>query len=104
MNLEEAKRIVGTDLGMASKMPGFTLGLPVSACITGKKLHEVPDSVCAKCYAWNRGNYAWKPVIAAQNRRLIGLDHPQWVEAIVTLIKNKQYENKQRNSRRHSVL
>ena len=110
MELEEAKQIIGTDLGTPAKMPGFAFGLPVSSCITGKKLHEVPDSVCYKCYAWNRGNYAWKPVIAAQNRRLAGLDHPDWVDAMVVLIREnqkkliKKNENKQRRSQRQQVL
>jgi len=86
MTPSEAKLIVGTDLGEPRKMPGYAFGIPAQACITGAKLHDVPDSVCAKCYAWNRGNYAWKNVQAGLYRRLENLDHPRWVEAMVTLI------------------
>src|SRR5579863_6762718 len=87
LTLEEAQQIIGTkELSITKKMPFFSFGLPAQACITGAKLHEVPDSVCNKCYSWNRGNYSFPHVKDAQQRRLQNLSNPNWVEAMVILI------------------
>ena len=86
MTLNEAKAIIGSDLSEPSKMPGYAFNLSAQDCITGAKLHEIPGTPCYKCYAWNRGNYAWERTKNAQHRRLQNLYHPQWVAAMVTLI------------------
>lgn len=87
MNIKEATNIIG-GLSTPYKMPGFAYGIPAQACITGAKLHQVPNTVCKSCYAFNKGNYAWKVVKNAQNKRLNSLDHPQWVEAFVFVLNN----------------
>lgn len=89
MTKEQAIKTVGSDLGTPGKMPGYSFSLSALNCITGAKLHDVPDSVCHKCYAWNRAGYAYTVVKNAQARRLAKLNNPKWVEAMVTLIKNK---------------
>ena len=84
MNLKEAKKITG-GLSSPSKMPGYAYNLPAWECVTGVKLQAVAGSVCSGCYAM-KGRYRFPNVKDALNRRLNSLNHPQWVEAIVTLI------------------
>src|SRR5579872_2492637 len=98
MTKEEAIKILGSNLHSASKLPGLNFGLPAKACIVGSKLREVPNSTCSKCYAF-RAFYNYPSVVAGQYRRLKNLYHPQWVEAMVWLIKDrsklKSFKNKQ---------
>ena len=75
---KEAERITG-GLSAPGKMPEGSYNLPASACQTGAKLREVPDTPCHKCYAF-KGRYNFPNVKAALARRLKSLDHPQWVE------------------------
>ena len=82
---KEAEKIVG-GLSKPSKMPGPAYNLPASACITGQKLAKVPGSVCAGCYAL-KGRYRFNNVQAALQRRLQAIESPQWVEAMIVLIK-----------------
>ena len=84
MKLKEAKEITG-GLSSPSKMPGYAYNLPAWKCITGVKLQAVPGSVCAGCYAM-KGRYRFRNVKDALNRRLNSLTHPQWVEAMTTLV------------------
>lgn len=72
-------------LGFPSKMPGTSYGIPAQACITGAKLHAVPDTVCSSCYAL-KGNYGFKSVRASQETRLAGITHPRWVPAMVAML------------------
>lgn len=97
MDVHEAIKIVGSELGEPSKMPGFSIGLPAKDCITGSKLRDVEGSVCHKCYAF-RGNYTFPHVRDALERRLIGIEHPQWVEAMVTLIRKQRMHKNDDNS------
>ena len=83
--LKAAKEIAGT-LGHPSKMPGHSYGLPAAACITGSKLRGVKGTPCENCYAYKRGNYRFTSVQVSQERRLDGIEHPQWVDAMVLLI------------------
>jgi hypothetical protein len=82
MLLKEARAITG-GLSFPSKMPGTSYGIPAQACKVGAKLALIPGSVCCKCYAL-RGNYQWPAVKNAQARRLEAINHPQWVDAMVT--------------------
>jgi hypothetical protein len=67
-------------------MPGRSYGLSAKLCRRGSKLRDVPGSVCSTCYA-RRGWYeTWHPLHVGQQRRLNGLDHPQWIDAMVFLI------------------
>jgi len=72
-------------------MPGLSYSLPAWACKTGQKLAKIPGTPCFGCYA-KKGNYTRYPAIkAAQYRRLDAINHPQWVEAMVTKIKNQKW-------------
>ena len=81
---KEARKITG-GLSAPNKMPGPSINLPAWNCITGLKLQAVKGSVCAGCYAM-KGRYRFRNVREAMDRRLQALEHPQWVEAMVTLI------------------
>ena len=86
---KEANKITG-GLSAPGKMPEGSYNLPASACQTGAKLREIPDTPCYKCYAF-KGRYNFPNVKAALARRLKSLDHPQWVEAMTTLVKKKKH-------------
>ena len=105
MTKAKANRIAGT-IGKPSKMPGMSLGLPASnadfvpwiciekgwpipeqyGCRIGSVLSNVVGSTCYKCYADSRGNYTYPSVQIAQTKRLLGLYHPGWEEAMVYLL------------------
>lgn len=86
MTTREAWDLVG-GLGRPSKMPGYSYGLPVSACQRGAVLAKDPRTPCGHCYA-KAGFYAQnaKTVDAAHARRLASLPHPRWVDAMVRLL------------------
>jgi len=86
---KEANKITG-GLSAPGKMPEGSYNLPASACQTGAKLREVPDTPCHKCYAF-KGRYNFPNVKDALQRRLASLTHPQWVEAMTTLVKKKKH-------------
>ena len=79
-----AKEITG-GLSKPSKMPGPAFNLPAWNCQTGAKLRKIPGTPCYSCYAM-KGRYNFKNVKAALNKRLERLEHPQWVNSMVTLI------------------
>lgn len=56
-------------LSKAGKMPSLSFSLPAQACRTGSKLHAVPGSICADCYAL-KGNYRFPNVKAPRNANL----------------------------------
>ena len=86
----EAERITG-GLSAPGKMPEGSYNLPASACQTGAKLRELPDTPCYKCYAF-KGNYVRYPAVQkALQRRLKSLNHPQWVEAMTVLVKGQKH-------------
>jgi len=80
----QAESIAGT-LSKPGKMPCHAISIPATECITGSKLVKVPDSVCHGCYAL-KGNYRFRNVQDAMQRRLDGIDHQAWVDAMVWLI------------------
>jgi len=81
---KEAIQITG-GLSAPSKMPGPSMNLPASQCITGAKLVRVRGSTCSGCYAL-KGRYRFQNVKDAMARRLAKLMDPRWIEAMVTLI------------------
>ena len=87
---KEAERITG-GLSAPGKMPEGSYNIPASACQTGQILAKVPDTPCYKCYADDRGRYRFPIVKAALQCRLKCLNHPQWVEAMTTLVKKKKH-------------
>ena len=88
MNTKEAWALVG-GLSKPSKMPGWSIGIPAKECKTGSKLRLVKDSVCEECYAL-KGCYVFAVVQAAQYKRLEAIKHPDWVQAMTTLINSKK--------------
>lgn len=84
LTVKAAKEIVG-GLSSPSKMPCHGYSIPASSCITGSKLRKVKGSTCAKCYAF-KGNYGWRTVQAALQRRETALSDPRWVDAMAFLI------------------
>ncbi len=88
MNTKEAWALVG-GLSKPSKMPGWSIGIPAKECKTGAKLRLIPNSVCEGCYAL-KGCYVFKVVQEAQYKRLKAIAHPQWVQAMATLINSKK--------------
>lgn len=85
MTLKEAQRVAGP-LSNVSKMPWYSYGIPAKNCKTGRKLAAITGSTCAKCYAYQRGNYQYPSVQISQDRRLTSIDNPEWVEAMVAQI------------------
>ena len=86
---KEARKITG-GLSAPSKMPGPAYNLPASQCITGQKLVKIPGSVCAGCYAL-KGRYRFNNVQQALQRRATSIKHPDWVNAMVSLIMGHKY-------------
>jgi hypothetical protein len=84
---KEATQITG-GLSKPNKMPGPSINLPASQCITGRKLVKVPGSTCSGCYAL-KGRYRFKNVKDAMQRRLDRLEDPRWITAMVTLIQGQ---------------
>lgn len=87
MSLAEARAIAGT-LSFPSKMPGTGYALAASKCKIGAMLVKVKGSVCHGCYAIT-GHYRRGNPQKAMNLRLAGLFDPQWVLAMVRLLKQK---------------
>lgn len=88
MGLREAVEIAHT-LSNPSKMPGYSYSTPASACITGSKLRDVPGTACSFCYA-QQGRYGFANVQAALMKRLRGTGHPNWQEAMKTLLSQEK--------------
>lgn len=89
MTSKLAREITG-GLGNPSKMPGASFGLSAYDCAVGSKLRLVPGSTCATCYA-TKGHYRYASVQTAHARRLAGLTHPRWVEAMAHLISREEF-------------
>lgn len=96
MTLKAARDIAGS-LGKPSKMPGASYGLPISACNVGARLRAQGPGTnaagyvnpCGSCYAAT-GFYATfaKSVQASQHKRLAAIEDPQWVDAMIVLIRS----------------
>lgn len=85
----DALKLVG-GLSKPGKMPCPSIGLPARACKVGSMLHLIENSVCSDCYAL-KGQYGFANVQAAQYRRLDLITGPNWVEAMVTLLADRDY-------------
>jgi len=83
--LKKEARLITGGLSKPNKMPGPSINLPASQCITGRKLVKVRGSTCAGCYAL-KGRYRFQNVKDAMARRLAKLHDPRWVDAMVTLV------------------
>ncbi len=74
-------------LSAPSKMPGTSWSISAFECKTGSKLREVKGSTCSDCYAC-KGNYRFKNVKDAHERRLKALQNPGFVDAFVSVLTN----------------
>jgi len=88
-------------LSFPSKMPCASIGLPaLEACVTGKRLAQVPGSVCAGCYA-TKGNYRFLNVkepramnLAITRKALrTAKGRAAWVATMASLIKASGFAN-----------
>jgi hypothetical protein len=86
MNIGDAKKLTGGGLGSVSKMPGRSYSISASKCITGSKLVKIEGSVCAGCYALDRGNYQYPSVKTSHERHLASIAGPHWSAALAFLI------------------
>jgi len=93
MLIKEAREITG-GLSKPNKMPGPSINLPATQCITGRKLVNVPGSTCSGCYAL-KGRYRFPNVKDAMQRRLDRLHDPRWIDAMVTLINGRHWQKPQ---------
>jgi len=85
MTVPEAVKIAG-HLSEPSKMPGYAYGIPAESCITGHRLMQADGTVCSRCYA-HRHWYIREHTLRATRARLRSLKHPQWIEAMIVLIR-----------------
>jgi len=90
MLVKEAKQACGSDLGKASKMPGFGYGLSALNCKTGSKLAKIKGSICSDCYALG-GNYMYPSVALSHERRIkaIKKDLNAWMGGMIALISKR---------------
>lgn len=86
--LKQAEAVAGK-LGKPSKMPGYAYGIPAKHCPVGSILVKTKGSVCSGCYAL-KGRYVFGNVQRAQEFRFKSLTHPQWVDAMVFMIKKRK--------------
>lgn len=75
-------------LSSPSKMPCHGFSIPASRCIQGGALRKLEGSTCAKCYAFDRGRYAFDNVKAAMERRysIMMEDLDSWVDNMAELL------------------
>lgn len=85
MTLTSARLIAGS-LGENTKMPGYNYGLDAFQCIRGEELAKDPNSVCYNCYARKNFYKYWRPALVARERRMAGINHPEWEDAMVELL------------------
>jgi len=77
-------------LTITEKMPSLSYSLPAKDCKKGAILRNIENSVCNDCYAL-KGNYIRYPaIVKAQEKRLLSIDNPNWVNAMIYLLKHKK--------------
>lgn len=94
MNYGDALVLIG-GLSKPSKMPWWSWSISAERCITGVKLAQHENTVCASCYAL-KGNYAFPNVKSAQERRLAGMHSPDFVEAFTLVLTNLHLKTRKR--------
>lgn len=93
--IKAATEVIGP-MGYPSKMPGTSYGISAHACKTGGKLAKIPGSVCHDCYAL-KGNYVYPSVQIAHDKRIAGINKPEWVGAMVMMLKATHARGRGRN-------
>ena len=88
--LKQATEIIG-GYTVTSKMPTISYSISAKDCITGSKLRLIPNTVCSTCYAL-KGNYIRyaKNIEPVQKRRLESISNPNWVNAMVYIMKHQK--------------
>ena len=91
MNKQQAHEVHG-GLTQTTKMPCKSYSLPTIACVTGFRMREIANSICAMCYA-DKGNYRkyQNNIEPVQHARLVSIDDPLWVDAMVVSIGADKY-------------
>ncbi|CAB5222882.1 hypothetical protein UFOVP374_40 [uncultured Caudovirales phage] len=91
MNKKQAHEVHG-GLTQTTKMPCQSYSLPTIACVTGFRMREIANSICSDCYA-DKGNYRKyaNGIEPAQHARLVSIDDPLWVDAMVVSIGTDKY-------------
>ena len=88
---KKAAKEVVKQLSEPGKMPCFSYSLPAAECNVGSRLRKIENSVCGSCYA-HKGNYTRFPEVQkALYRRLKAIYDPNWIDAMVFLIKDEKY-------------
>ncbi len=85
--IRRANEITG-GLSKPSKMPEYGYSIPATRCKVGGRLQAVRGSVCQRCYALTN-RFTMANVQAAMERRFQGLSHPQWVAAMVLMLRKR---------------
>lgn len=67
-------------------MPCPAWSISPKHCKTGSLLRKQKGTVCSACYAC-KGHYMYPNVQSVQEKRLQAIKHPDWVEAMVVLIR-----------------
>ena len=93
MKLKDAIEKVG-GLSNPSKMPCHAYGISAHLCITGAKLAKIEGSVCADCYALERGFYAsWNTNLTkAHAKRAEAINAPDWAKTMAFIINAKKMD------------
>jgi hypothetical protein len=86
--IKQLNAITGT-LSKPSKMPCAGTSTPAKDCNVGSYLRTVEGSVCAGCYAFERGNYAFSNVQAGLQNRLDKIGGPEWAPAMAEYIRRR---------------
>lgn len=82
-NFKRAVEVAGK-LSAPDKMPNrLAWGTPAKHCQRGSRLRKIKGTVCSICYA-HKGRIRINE--AHYERRFNGINHPQWVDAMVYLI------------------
>ena len=91
MNKKQAHQVHG-GLTQTTKMPCQSYSLPTIACVTGFKMRAIAGSICSDCYA-DKGNYRKysNNIEPVQHARLVSIDDPLWVDAMVVSIGTDAY-------------
>lgn len=84
MTEKEANLIVG-GLSEPSILPGRSWNISREHCITGRRLREIPGTVCKECYA-KGGKYNCPLPQAAMTRRYERMYGHRWVDAMACLL------------------
>lgn len=90
--LKKHASMINGGLTQTTKMPCKSYSLPTASCVTGYHMAQIEGSICSSCYA-NKGNYKLyqNNVEPSQHARLVSLEDPLWVDAMIASIGTDPY-------------